>query len=450
MAVVSPIESMKTASQQASASAGRRDSQAIRVGMLGFGTVGSATYKMLEENRALISQRVGAPLEVVRIGVTDLKKDRGAPRELFTTDVRSIVDDPSIDAVLELMGGVSPAGELVERALRAGKHIVTANKELLAKHGSRLVHLASTLGLDLHFEAAVGGGIPLVQPIKHQLAGNDVVKLMGILNGTTNYVLTKMTEADSDFDAALAEAQAQGYAEADASSDVDGFDAQYKLAILSSIAFGQEVPPDGVHREGIRGIKRKDILFADFLGYRIKLLGIVEAIGSEGIIARVHPTLLPKEHPLARVDGVYNAVWFKGDFVGDVMFSGRGAGGSTTGSAVIGDLIDVGRNIRLGGAGNVVPYGPAIRTLPIENLTTRYYIRMVVQDRPKALGCIATVFGNCAISLAAMEMRTLDHGLGELVFLTHPANEAALLRSLKALRNIHIVEQIVSWYRVEA
>ncbi len=426
----------------------RDPSEPIRVGMLGFGTVGAAAYRMLVENRALICRRIGTSIEVAGIGVRDPEKERQAPRELFTTDLRSIVDDPSVDVVLELMGGVSPAGELVERALRCGKHVVTANKELLAKQGSRLVHLAATLGRDLHFEAAVGGGIPLIQPIKHQLAGNDLVKLMGILNGTTNYVLTRMTEDGCDFEDALSEAQKSGFAEADPANDVDGFDTQYKLAILSSIAFAQEVSPEGVHREGIRGVRQKDIHFADVLGYRIKPLGIVEAL-PEGILARVHPTLVPKEHPLASVSGVYNAVWFTGDFVGDVMFSGRGAGGNPTGSAVIGDLIDVCRNMRLGGAGNLVPYGPPIRALPIEQLTTRYYVRLIVQDRPKALGCIATVFGNCGISLAAMEMRTLDDRLGEIVFLTHPAQESALLRSLKALRNIHIVELIASWFRVE-
>jgi homoserine dehydrogenase len=371
--------------------------------MLGFGTVGAAAYQMLIENRAVIGRRVGTGIDVAGIGVRDAGKPRGADAKLFTTDLNRLVDDPKVAVVLELMGGVHPAIDLVERALRNGKHVVTANKEMLAKHGPRLVHLAATLGRDLHFEAAVGGGIPLIQPIKHQLAGNDLIKLIGILNGTTNFVLSQMSETDCDFDSALEEARRRGYAEADPRNDVGGFDAQYKLAILSSIAFGQEVPPEGVYREGIEGIKPKDIHFADVLGYRIKPLGIVEAV-AEGIQARVHPALLPKSHPLASVNDVYNAVWIRGDFVGDVMFSGRGAGGNPTSSAVIGDLIDVCRNIRLGGAGNLVPYGPPIRTLPIEQLVTRYYLRMIVQDRPKALGCIATVFGNCGISLAAMEI----------------------------------------------
>ncbi|MBI5705730.1 MAG: homoserine dehydrogenase [Armatimonadetes bacterium] len=426
----------------------RDPSQPIRIGFLGFGTVGSATFRMLGENAAQITRKVGTTIEVSKIGVRDMAKERIADRKLFTDNLLSVVEDPTIDVVLELMGGVDPAGELVETALQSGKHVVTANKELLAKRGSRLVHLAATLGRDLHFEAAVGGGIPLIQPIKHQLAGNDLIKLMGILNGTTNYVLTRMSKEGADLDTAVREAQAKGYAEADPSSDIDGYDAQYKLAILSSIAFGQEVPPEGVHREGLGMIKPKDIHFADVLGYTIKPLGIVEAL-PEGILARVHPTLLPKTHPLANVNDVYNAVWFTGDFVGDVMFSGRGAGGNPTGSAVIGDLIDVCRNIRLGGSGNTIPYGPPIRALPIERLTCSYYIRMVVQDRPKALGCIATVFGNCGISLGAMEMRTLDGRLGEIVFLTHPALEESFLRSLKALRNLHIVEQIASWFRVE-
>ncbi len=425
------------------------DPRVVRVGMLGFGTVGTGAFRMLADNREAIVRKVGVPIEVTRIGVRDLVKPRIADRNLITADLHSIVDDPQIDVILELMGGVEPAGELIERALLNGKHVVTANKELLAKKGTHLVRLAAKQGLDLHYEAAVGGGIPLIQPLKHQLAGNDVLKMMGILNGTTNYILTKMTEEGLDFDAVLKEAQEKGYAEADPTSDVDGFDAQYKLAILSSIAFGKEVLPDSVHREGIRGISATEFAYADMLGYKIKLLGIVEACGPNRILARVHPTLIPKAHPLGRVDGVYNALWLEGDFVGDIMFSGQGAGSEATGSAVIGDLIDICRNIRLGGAGNMIPFEYGMETLPIEQVRSRYYLRIQVKDRPKALGCIATVFGNCDVSLAGMEMKTLPEGRGEIVFLTHPCIEGQFLRALKAMRNIHIVDRINSWMRVE-
>ena len=422
----------------------------VRVGMLGFGTVGTGAYRMLQDNREAIRRRSRTDIQIVKIGIRDAEKPRIAPKELLTTDLRSIVTNPSIDVILELMGGLEPAGELVETALRSGKHVITANKELLAKHGSRLVALALKQGLDLQFEAAVGGGIPLIQPMKHQLAGNDVLKVMGILNGTTNYILTQMFEQGKPLEEALAEAQAKGYAEADPTNDVDGYDAQYKLAILSTIAFDQVVPPEAVHREGIRGISTREIHFAKQLGYRIKLLGIVERMPDGAILARVHPTMVALSHPLASVNGVYNAVWLQGDFVGDVMFSGRGAGADPTGSAVVGDLIDVCRNIRIGGAANFVMPEEQARPAPLESLRSRYYLRMVIQDRPKALGCIATVFGNCNVSISAMEARPLgQRNLIEIVFLIHPCREADFLRSLKALRNIHIVENISAWMRLE-
>ncbi|MEA2554664.1 MAG: homoserine dehydrogenase, partial [Fimbriimonadaceae bacterium] len=396
------------------------------------------------------ARKIGVPIEIARIGIRDSEKPRIAPSELFTADLGSIVDDPTIDVVLELMGGLEPALHLIERALKSGKHVVTANKELIAKHGARLVELAARERLDLHFEAAVGGGIPLIQPLKHQLAGNDVIRLMGIVNGTTNVILTKMTQEGAEFEEALAEAQAKGYAEADPSSDVDGYDAQYKIAILSSIAFGKEISPDDVYREGIGGVTKRDIAYADVLGYTIKLLGIAES-RKDGLLARVHPTLLPKDHPLASVNGVYNAVWVQGDFVGDVMFSGRGAGSDPTGSAVVGDLIDVSRNIRLGGAGNTVPYETGAKTLPIEENFTRFYFRVVVNDRPKVLGTIAMTLGDFDVSLAAMEMRLLDasRNLGEIVFLTHPCKEANFRSALDALGPTGMVEQIANWLRVE-
>lgn len=422
---------------------------AIGIGLLGFGTVGVGTYRMLADNRDAIVRKIGREFEVVRIGIRDAAKPRIADRSLLTTELEQVVDDPRVSIVVEVMGGLDPAGPLIERALRNGKHVVTANKELLAKHGASLINLAAQQGLDLHFEAAVGGGIPLIQPLRHQLSGNDVLKMMGILNGTTNYILTKMAEEGRELEDVLAEAQRLGYAEADPTSDVDGYDAQYKLAILASLAYAKEVPVEGVFREGIRGVSKRDMQFADVLGYRIKLVGVVEALPGDRILARVHPTLLKKDHPLARVDDVYNALWLRGDFVGDVMFTGRGAGAEATGSAIVGDLMDVCRNIHLGGAGNSVPLEGVAQLAPIAETKTRYFVRLVIQDRPKALGCIATVFGNCNVSLAAMEMRGLERGLGEIVFLTHECRESAIQLALKAMRNIHIVENVCSVLRVE-
>ena len=421
----------------------------LRVGILGFGTVGSGVYRMLADNQEAIVRKVGFPVEVVRIGVRDAGKDRGVDPKLVTTDLASIVDDSSIDVVLELIGGVEAAGEMVERALRCGKSVVTANKELMAKHGSRLVTLAKDKGLDLHYEAAVGGGIPLIQPLKHQLAGNDVLKMMGILNGTTNYILTAMQEDGADFEDVLADAQAKGYAEADPTADVDGYDASYKIAILASIAFGRQVPIEKVYREGIRGVTKLDMQYAGVLGYRIKLLGIVDAVGLDRVRVRVHPALLPKAHPLASVNGVYNGLWVDGDFVGDVMFSGRGAGSDPTASAVVGDLIDVGRNIAAGGKGSAIPYGTGMATAPIDSLVTGYYLRLAVRDRPMVLGTIANTFGEHDVSLAAMEMKALQEGKGEIVFLTHPCRESDFTAALARLKGLDVIAQMGSWIRVE-
>jgi homoserine dehydrogenase len=425
--------------------------KAIRVGILGFGTVGTGAYRMLQDNREAIDRKIGFPVEVVKIGIRNAEKERILPGEMFTTDLVSIVNDPDIDVILELIGGVEPAGRLVEHALLSGKHVVTANKELIAKQGSRLVNLAKQQGLDLHFEAAVGGGIPLVQPLKHQLAGNDVLRMMGILNGTTNYILTKMTEDGAELGDALKEAQAIGYAEADPTNDVDGYDAMYKIAILASLAFGKQVPTEGVYREGIGSVSKRDIHFADVLGYRIKLLGIVEPVGEDHILARVHPTLIPKTHPLASVNGVYNAVWIQGDFVGDVMFSGRGAGSDPTASAVIGDLIDVGRNIASNGSGSAIPYDVGMKTEPIDSVVSGYYFRMIVQDRPKVLGQVAIALGNHDVSLSAMEMRVIDPeaNLGEIVFLTHRCKEANFRAAIEEVKNLEMVVELASWLRVE-
>lgn len=424
------------------------EKRVMRVGILGFGTVGSGVYRMLQDNAEAIARKIGFGIEVVRIGVRDPAKDRGIASEFFTTDLASIVNDPTIDTVLELIGGTEPAADLVETALLNGKNVITANKELMAKHGSRLVHLAKSKRLDLHYEAAVGGGIPLVQPLKHQLAGNDVLRMMGILNGTTNYILTAMQQDGADFAEVLADAQAKGYAEADPTNDVDGFDTMYKISILASIAFGKQVPIEAVHREGIRSVTRTDMQYADVLGYRIKLLGVVDAVGPDRVRTRVHPTLVPKDHPLASVNGVYNALWLHGDFVGDVMFSGRGAGSDPTASAVVGDLIDVGRNMLAAGPGSALPYDLGMLTEPIDTLETRYYLRLSVSDRPRVLGSIALRFGEFNVSLAAMEMRALGEGVGEIVFLTHQCRESDFRSALAGLTPEIGVTRIENTFRV--
>jgi homoserine dehydrogenase len=427
------------------------EARPIRIGILGFGTVGEGTYRMLVDNEAEIFRKIGVSLDVVKIGIRDAEKDRPLDQNRFTTDLKSIVTDPEIDVILELIGGENPAAELVEMALDHGKHVVTANKELIAKHGSRLVCKARRLGLDLHFEAAVGGGIPVVQPLKHQLAGNDIVKMMGILNGTTNHILTEMRTQGKSFDEALAEAQTAGYAEADPTNDVDGIDTMYKIAVLAAIAFGRQVPLECVHREGIRAITPRDFHLAEAFGYTIKLLGICEEIEDGRVLVRVHPTLIPTGHQLAAVEGVYNALWLHGDFVGDLMFSGRGAGAHPTASAVVGDLIDVVRNISIGGAGSAIPYGEGMTCESIGNLTTRYYIRLKVVDKPNTLGKISTLFGIHEVGLAAMEMRVLDEpDRGEIAFLTHPCREQDLRNALDAVQSEPVVSSLENWIRVEA
>ena len=434
----------------------------VRVGLLGFGTVGTGAYRMLEDNRAGVERKAGLPIAVTRIGVREAAKARALPSDRFTTDLTSIVDDPEVDVIVEVIGGVEPAAALVERALRNGKHVVTANKELIAKHGSRLVKMAKARGLDLHYEAAVGGGIPIVQPLKHQLAGNDIVRMMGILNGTTNYILTRMEEDGQEYGEALAAAQTLGYAEADPTADVEGFDTMYKISILASIAFGRQVDVAGVSREGIGRVSRADMAYAETLGYRIRLLGIADAVGEPGqesgheaVRVRVHPTLVPRSHPLASVSDVYNALWLRGDFVGDLMFSGRGAGSDPTASAVVGDLVDVGRNLAMGGTGSAIPYDEGMPLVGMDDLMSAYYVRLTVVDRPNALGAIATAFGAHGVSLAAMEMRTLpsisneDGKRGEVVFLTHESREADFQAALASLSGLEEVRSVESWLRVE-
>ena len=422
----------------------------IRIALLGFGTVGAGTYRMLEANRRAIESKIGARIEIAAIGIRDSEKPREAPRDLFTTDVGSIVCDPSIDVVLELIGGFDPAYRLIQRALECGKHVITANKELLAKRGHELMRVAAAQGLDLHFEAAVGGGIPLIQALKHQLAGNDVLKMIGILNGTTNYILTEMSRSGSELAQALREAQALGYAEADPSNDVDGCDVRYKLAILASIAFGKAVSPEDIFCEGISRLEKRDIELAHFFGYEVKLLGIAEPFGEDRLLARVHPAFVPCDHPLASVNGVNNALWIRGDFVGDLMFSGRGAGGDPTASAVVGDLIDVCRNIRLGGAANTIVPSLGAELLPIEEARSRFYLRVIVDDQPNVLGSIATVLGEHGVSIATMEMRVLDDQRGEIVFMTHKCSERDFRNALQVIRYLPTIRSVANWLHVES
>ena len=426
----------------------------IYVGIIGFGNVGSGTYKTLLDNQASIDRKVGRPVRVKRVADIDWERPRGlevaVPPEVRTTEARAVVEDPEIAIVVESIGGVQPSLELVLGALRAGKNVVTSNKELIARHGKELFEAAAERSLDLAFEGSVGGGIPIVRPLKSCLAGNRINRMMGIVNGTTNFILTRMMEEGAEFGEALAEAQRLGYAEPDPTNDVEGFDAAFKLAILASIAFESRVQVEEVYREGISGLAARDMEYARKLGYVIKLLAIGAQVEG-GMELRVHPTLLPAEHPLAAVGGAFNAIFVSGSSVGEVMFYGQGAGRLPTGSAMVGDIIDVARNIRAGATGRVACTcfeGKEVR--PIAELETRFYLRTEVADRPGVLAAIAGVFGEEGVSLASVLQMGASGETAEIVWLTHETRERQMRRSLERIAKLPEVHRINSCIRAEA
>ena len=421
----------------------------IRIGMVGCGTVGAATIRLLHDHTDDIAMRAGCRLEVVRVAVRDLDRDRGLPLDsnAFTTDGASIVDDPEIDVVCELIGGVEPAKTLLLRALDNGKSVVTGNKELLASDGKALFDAAGAAGLDLLFEASVGGGIPLIRPLKESLAGERIGRMLGIVNGTTNFILTRMSEHASSFHDALVEAQQLGYAEADPTADIEGFDAAAKCAILASIAFDSRVVADDVYREGIAGITAVDIADARRMGYVVKLLAIAELDEGE-ISARVHPAMIPQDHPLAAVRDAFNAVFVEGEHVGQLMFYGPGAGGDATATAVVGDLMTAARNRVTGGRAMGCTCALERRIRPMDDTRGQYYLNLHVADRPGVLAEIAGDFGHNGVSIE----RVWQEGAGDeatLVLITHRAQEGALQKTLQELRESPAVRSVASVLRVE-
>jgi len=425
----------------------------IYLGLLGYGNVGSGTLYTLQQNRHSVGLKVGQPLEVKLVADLDWERPRPVKARLSskqkTKQALAVVDDPDIQIVIECIGGLKPAGELILRALRNGKSVVTSNKELIAKRGHEILEEAERHKVDVCFEGAVAGGIPIIRPLKESLAGNRIGRLMGIVNGTTNYILTRMTREGSDFKAALAEAQARGYAEPDPTADVEGYDATYKLAILASIAFESRVKVEKIYREGISGVGAADIEYARRLGYVVKLLAIGEDTPA-GLDLRVHPVFLSRSHPLAAVDEVFNAIWLQGSSVGEVMFYGRGAGPLPTGSAVVGDVIDVARNIRHGATGRLPCTCFSDKPVKeIGQIETKYYIRMEVRDRPGVLGRIATAFGEAGVSLASVVQSKAWGEGAEIVWVTHRVQEARIRRALAKVRSFEAVRQICSWMRVE-
>ena len=427
----------------------------IRVALLGAGSVGSQVARLLLEQKAELALRVGAELELVGIAVRDLKSKRNAdlPADLLTTDAEQLI--LSADIVIELIGGINPARDWVKLALNSGADVITANKALIAAHGPELFELAQKLGAQLYFEAAVGGAIPIIRPLRESLAGDKVNKVMGIVNGTTNFILDRMESTGADFNDALSEAQALGYAEADPTADVEAFDAASKAAILSSLAFHSEVPVEKVYREGITKITARQINDAKAAGYTVKLLAICERVhdnGNEGIVARVHPTLIPNTHPLAAVHGAFNAVFVEAESAGQLMFYGAGAGGPQTASAVLGDLVSAAKRHLAGGPGLADSTHANLPILPVAAAETRYQISLLVADLPGVLAKIAGVFAEHGVSVETVQqaMGPKDSKqVARLAVMTHVAKEASLAAVVDALKQNDSVEEVVSVIRVE-
>lgn len=430
----------------------------INIGLIGFGTVGSGVIKILEENKQLLDARVGIPLRIKRIADLDIESDRGVPvdRSVLTTDVRDILDDPDIPIVLELIGGNEPACSFILEAMSKGKHVVTANKALLAERGQEIFHAAREACADIAFEAAVAGGIPILRSLREGLVANRFEKVMAILNGTSNFILTAMHERPGvSFDEVLQQAQDLGYAEADPSLDVDGLDAAHKLAIVLRLTHGIRVPLSDIFVQGIRGIDPFDMQMAKEFSYKIKLLAIIISHGDD-VEARLHPTMIPERHPLARVDGVFNGIYLQGDMVGEQLFYGRGAGRDCTASAVLGDVVEIARNIMKGRACRIPPLGyredwkaPG-RVSDMNRIFTNYYLRVQARDRPGVLSKISGIMSAHNISIHSVMQKGRDKSKTvPVVFLTHQAREADIREASRIIGDMDVVEGMPTIIRIE-
>ncbi|MHB0976652.1 MAG: homoserine dehydrogenase [Candidatus Aquicultorales bacterium] len=425
--------------------------ETVKVGLIGLGTVGSGVVRILQRHGESLRSKIGVELVLAKAVDRDLDRAKALqlPPEMLSDDVSFIIDDPDIDIVVELIGGITPARDFVLRAIAAGKNVATANKALIASYGKEILEAAEARGVDVQFEASVGGGIPIIHPLKESLAANEISKVIGIVNGTTNFILTEMAERGLAFDEALVAAQRSGYAEADPTADVDGLDAAAKIAILASIAFNSRTTSDKVFTEGIRKIDKKDISYARSMGFAIKLLAIA-ARAPEGIDVRVHPTMVPTSHPLASVNGVYNAIYVVGDSVGDVMFYGQGAGSLPAASAVMGDVVDIARRVAVGhprGVGCTCFYDIPVRDH--SETRTKFYVRMLVVDQPGVLASIAKAFGDNEVSIeSVLQKETSDVG-ADLVFVTHLVKENNLQKALDDIGKLPVVIEIGNVIRVE-
>jgi homoserine dehydrogenase len=420
----------------------------VRIGMLGCGVVGSSVARLLLADTAELSTRAGVKMELARIAVRTIKPHERINPALFTTDPFSIVNDPEIDLIIEVMGGIEPARELIMTAIENRKSVVTANKALLASHGAEMFTAAYAKGEDIYYEASVAGAIPIIRPMRDSLAGDFVTRLMGIVNGTTNYILTKMHEDNREFGDVLKEAQALGYAEADPTADIEGFDAAAKAAILSGLAFHTRVTVDDVYREGISKITLEDVTIAKSMDHVIKLLAIAELTPADEISVRVHPVMLHKSHPLASVRDAYNAVFVEAESAGSLMFYGRGAGGAPTASAILGDVVAVARHIALNSVGQRETDYADRDIAPIETTKTKFLIRLEVADIAGVLAAIATTFANHGVSIQTVN-QTGRNSDAEVTIVTHLATEGELKATVASLNAMDMVNKISSVIRVE-
>lgn len=421
----------------------------VKVALLGSGTVGTGVYKLIERQKEEMPYKIGANLSVAKVLVRDKNKKReGIDSSLLTDQWEEIINDDEIQIIVEVMGGIEPARTYIMEALKAGKHVVTANKDLIADHGKELLDEAEAHHSDFLFEASVAGGIPIIRPLKQCLAGNHLTEVTGIVNGTTNFILSKMTEEGMEFDEALALATELGYAEADPTADVEGYDAGRKVAIMASIAFNSRVTFNDVYTEGITNITAKDILYAKEMGCVIKLLGVAKNTDS-GIEVRVHPMLVPQQHPLASVSDAFNAVFVHGDAVDDAMFYGRGAGELPTASAVMGDIIDVARDLQYNCTGRI--HCTCYKNLPIKKITeieSKYFLRMLVEDKPGVLAKIAETLGNNQVSIAQVIQKNKIGDLAELVVITDMVLEQNFADALVGIRKMETTKEISTVIRV--
>lgn len=424
--------------------------ETVKIGMLGMGTIGGGVARIIADNGSRLALKTGIRLVLERVLVRDPARSRAAalPPQIYTTDPDTVIKDPSIDIVVELIGGIEPARTLIGAALRENKSVVTANKDLIAQHGRELLELARRCGQNIYYEASVGGGIPLIRPLKRCLIANRIEQMTGIINGTTNYILTRMSLDDMEFQEALNRARELGFAEADPSSDLEGRDVAYKLTILAGIAFDCAVSPDSFTVQGISSVTRADIFYARELGYAIKLLAVARQ-GPAGLALGVYPALVPLSHPLATVHDEFNAIFITGDLIGEAMFYGRGAGARPTASAVVADIIDAVYARRSKAKGELpLNGGREVNPLPPSALSSRFYVRLMARDRPGVFGALAAAFGEEEVSLDMIIQKRRANGIAEIVLVTHDVNEERFYRSFEKVSRLPAIEPGAAVFRV--